>query len=84
MFEGVLLDGGDGQPYSLPITVSVGCIASWCGSFPRDGQNGLMALRGTEVTNLTLDISACPGSIFPAETEATVNECLRNGRCAER
>ena len=83
-FTGRLLDGGRGVPVDMPITVSVSCLASWCGNFPAAGANGLMALRGTEVASLTLDMNACPGSIFPAETETTVSACIREGRCTER
>ncbi len=82
-FSGRLLDGRFGQPADLPITVSVTCLGPWCGNFPAAGAEGLMALRGVGIQNLTLDMHACPGSIFPADTEATVNECMRDGRCAE-
>ena len=82
-FSGRLLDGGQGVPFTAPITVTVSCLASWCGSFPQAGTSGLMALRGVGIQNLTLERGACPGSIFPADTEATVSECIRNGRCAE-
>ena len=80
-FSGRLLNGEQGVPYTMPITVRVNCIASWCGGFPQSGKTGLMALRGVGILNLTLDIHACPGSIFPAETEKTVTDCIRAGRC---
>lgn len=82
-FSGRLLNGQNGVEVSLPITVEVTCLASWCGRFPQPGKTGLMALRGTDIQNLTLEMSACPGSIFPAETEATVNACMRAGQCDE-
>jgi len=83
LFSGELLDGELGQSFEMPITVRVTCIASWCGNFPQDGTEGLMALRGAGVFNLTLDMNACPGSIFPADTRGTVNACMRSGRCGE-
>jgi len=83
MFSGRLLDGAAGVLFEHPITVRVTCVASWCGSFPKIGAKGLMALRGVGIRNLTLDMHACPGSIFPAETEATVSECMRVGKCEE-
>ena len=81
VFTGELLDGNRGHPVDLPITVSVTCLGPWCGGFPKAGTEGLMALRGVGLENLTLDISACPGAIFSAETEATVSACMRVGRC---
>jgi len=82
-FSGRLLDGQNGVPFTMPITVEVTCISAWCGSFPEPGTSGLMALRGVGVQNLTLERHACPGSVFPAETEATVNQCIRDGSCVE-
>lgn len=82
-FSGRLLDGENGVPFTMPITIEVSCISSWCGSFPDPGTSGLMALRGTGVQNLTLERHACPGSVFPAKTETTVNQCIRDGRCTE-
>ena len=82
-FSGRLLDGEKGVPFTMPITVEVTCVASWCGSFPKPGTSGLMALRGVGVQNLTLERHACPGSIFPAKTETKVNQCIRDGKCAE-
>jgi len=83
LFSGELLDGEQGHAYEMPITVNVSCLGPWCGRFPADGKKGLMALRGVGILNLTLDINACPGSIFPAETEATVQACIREGRGGE-
>lgn len=83
-FSGRLLDGQAGVAFDMPITVKVSCVASWCGRFPEPGTSGLMALRGDGILNLTLEMHACPGSIFPAETEATVSQCILDGRCAEQ
>ena len=81
LFTGELLDGDQGYPVELPITINVSCIGPWCGGFPKEGTTGLMALRGVGLLNLTLDIHACPGAIFPAEVEPTVSACIRAGRC---
>lgn len=83
LFSGELLDGERGHPYEMPITVSVSCIGPWCGHFPKKGTRGLMGLRGVGIQNLTLDIHACPGSVFPVDREETVSACMRAGRCAE-
>ncbi len=82
LFSGELLDGEQGHLVELPITVSVSCIGPWCGGFPKAGKSGLMALRGIGLQDLTLDMNACPGSIFPAGTEATVSACIRARRCS--
>ena len=84
LFTGELLDGDRGHAVELPITINVNCIGPWCGGFPKEGTTGLMALRGVGLLNLTLDIHACPGAIFPTETETTVSACIRAGRCEER
>lgn len=83
-FSGYLLAPDRRVPMEMPITVEVGCIASWCGGFPRDGETKLMALEGTDVNDLTLTISACPGTRFPAAVETKVAECFRAGRCPGR
>ena len=80
-FSGELLDGERGHPADLQITVNITCAGPWCGGFPKEGESGLMALRGTGILNLTLDMHACPGSIFPAGTKGRIQQCIRDGRC---
>lgn len=82
LFSGKLLNGDEGVPFEHAIAVSVSCIGPWCGGFPKTGTSGLMALRGVGLQNLTLDMNACPGSIFPAATETTISACIRAGRCS--
>lgn len=81
MFSGELLDADRSHPYEMPITVTVTCAGPWCGGFPKSGTSGLMALRGVGIQNLTLDMHACPGSVFPAQTRDRVSECMRDGKC---
>lgn len=82
-FDGHLLGADLRVPVTLTITVTASCAASWCGSYPKAGTRGLMPLKGTDTQDLSLDFGPCPGNIFPVETEARVNECLRAGRCPE-
>jgi len=84
LFSGELLDGNRGHSVELPITVRVSCAGPWCGGFPKGVASGLMALRGVGLQSLTLDIGPCPGAIFPVETEATVQTCIRDGRCGKQ
>lgn len=77
---GIAADGD----LQAPVTVEIGCIASWCGDFPALEERALFFFRRDAEKGLVLDAGACPGEVFPAPTARQINvlrSCMQNGLC---
>lgn len=82
--QGEDIRGLSSVPVDHYIWVRVGCLASWCGQFPRAGTSGVMGLKQLPDGTLELGIGACPGAIFNNDggaAKARVQQCMTTG-CA--
>lgn len=80
-FKGEFIGPDFDVPTERPVTVTVSCLASWCGAFPKGKLPQLMAMKVGTYDELSISVGPCPGTFFPAETAATVKECMRAGSC---
>ena len=84
-FDGAFMSvNGLGLPRTVPVEVTTGCAASWCGTFPTEDQKHLVFLRQTSDTGFALEISACGGPMQSDPTEDQINaikQCMRDGGC---
>jgi hypothetical protein len=76
-----LSTNGFTTPYNIPVTLEIGCIASWCGGMSPN-QEVLAFVRQTE-TGHSLDVGACPFFVFQpdANMQTRVTQCMQGGPC---
>ncbi|WP_112320309.1 hypothetical protein [Oceanibium sediminis] len=66
------------------VSVSVNCLAVWCGSFPPLDTRVLAFVERTPEGDLRLAVDACPGQVLAAPTDRQINvlrACMANGAC---
>ena len=71
------------RPWAEPVTVAIGCMASWCGGFSPGPIIAFIEMREGEYI---LGSGPCGGMGFPAtgEVERDLIRCARGGRCRPR
>ncbi|MEM7507714.1 MAG: hypothetical protein AAF415_13310 [Pseudomonadota bacterium] len=85
-FEGDLLTPeGRLEKQSLTVTVEAICLASWCGGFPADLNDALIALAPTDDEEpYKLTVGPCPGEIDMVPSAAKVEaleRCMAADNC---
>ncbi|MGB1234398.1 MAG: hypothetical protein ACPG5U_01540 [Planktomarina sp.] len=84
-FNGLALNSnGFTTDFSTALTVSEGCLASWCGSLQADVL--YMAMLQVDDGKYDLAVGACPGSLVWEPTSAQVRQfeqCHKGGRCTD-
>lgn len=70
--------------FAAPVTVSLDCVASWCGQMPEPSAEVLAFLQETP-TGYALSLGPCGGWMFVDPTEAQIERvvaCHTGGDCA--
>lgn len=84
LFNGAALSKfGLKNPEQLDVTVTVGCIANWCGAFP-DPSNEILAFVSVDEGAYSISFGACPGPSILSPTDKDIRKarrCLRGKSC---
>lgn len=69
------------------VTVSMTCVAHWCGGFPQSDDEQFFFLRRSGADRLAIEIGPCPGAVFSKPDlikRSVLKKCLGQGKCLPR